>query len=483
MILKLSCGLIFFSGVSLAQDAFWTKTYGGSYWDGGSFVSETPDRGYIITGYTASYSVGGADVWLIRTDENGNTLWTRTYGGAEYDWGRCVQVTSDSGYIIVGYTESYGVGGADVWLIRVNQNGDTLWTKTYGGTEDDRGSCIQVTSDSGYIIVGGTGSYGVGGDVWLIRTDNNGDTLWTKTYGGIKSDEGRCVQVTSDDGYIIAGSTESYGAGQSDFWLIRTDKNGDTLWTRTYGNTYDDEGYFVQETPDSGFIITGNVMHNACLIRTDKNGNTLWTKVYEDTNCMWTASFCVEQTSDEGYILTGYAYVCHTADETDLRIIRTDKDGNPLWIRDYGENDWYDFDDGSCIRKTSNGDYIIVGSTESYGAGKADVWLLKIEDVGIEEITDTIHNTFSVFRNFPNPFNNNTIIKYELSEATKVNIVIYNLSGQKVAELLKKFQSSGHHTITWDGRNNFDKKLSSGVYFCRIEIGKHTAVKKLFLIR
>ena len=185
-----------------------------------------------------------------------DTLWTRTYGGSDFDKGYSVQQTQDGGFIIVGFTESYGAGGEDVYLIKTDENGDTLWTRTYGGSSDDMGNSVQETTDGGFIIAGYTYSYGAGGSgVYLIRTDSLGDTLWTRTYGGSDDDYGYSVQQCQDGGFIIAGKTESYGAGYYDVYLIRTDSMGDTLWTKTYGGSDDDEGYSVQQCQDGGFII------------------------------------------------------------------------------------------------------------------------------------------------------------------------------------------------------------------------------------
>jgi len=303
--------IIMASGVYAQVDTLWTKTYGaygGSVSDVGYSVQQTTDGGFIIAGCTGSYDLG-YDVYLIRTDANGNTLWSKTYGVGSDDWGYSVQQTTDGGFIVAGYTYPYGAGNRDVYLIRTDANGDTLWTKTYGGSNGDGGYSVQQTQDGGFIIAGETNSYGAGGpDVYLIRTDANGDTLWTRTYGGSGYDYGQSVQQITDGGFIIAGYTHSYGAGGYDVYLIRTDANGNTLWTKTYGGSDYDYGYSVQETQDGGFIIAGTK-----LIRTDENGDTLWTKPY------WGHS--VQQTTDGGFIIAGETYSYATGSE-DVYLIR-----------------------------------------------------------------------------------------------------------------------------------------------------------------
>jgi hypothetical protein len=263
-----------------AGDTLWTRAYGGTDSDQGWSVQQTTDGGYIIVGTTWSYGAGSADIYLIKTGANGDTLWTRTYGGADNDYAYSVQQTADDGYIIAGFTLSFGAGSEDIYLVKTNAAGDTLWTRTYGGTDPDNASSVQQTVDGGYIITGYTMSFGAGSeDVYLIRTNAAGDTVWTRTYGGTSIDAGNSVQQASDGGYVIAGHTESFGAGGQDAWLIRTDADGDTLWTRTFGDTADEDGRSVQQTADGGFLVAGWINsfgaggYDVYLIKTDSLGN------------------------------------------------------------------------------------------------------------------------------------------------------------------------------------------------------------------
>jgi len=220
--------LILIGSVSIvsAQTSWW-RTYGGTGSDYGYSVQQTLDGGYIVAGSTGSFGAGGGDFYLIKTDASGDALWTRIYGGTGYDYGYSVQQTLDGGYIIAGYTQSSGAGSYDVYLIKTSASGDTLWTRTYGGADGDGGFSVQQTSDTGYIITGYTYSFGAEStDVYLIKTDASGDTLWTRTYGGTGYDYGRSVRQTLDGGYIIAGYTHSFGAGCDDVYLIKTDANG-----------------------------------------------------------------------------------------------------------------------------------------------------------------------------------------------------------------------------------------------------------------
>lgn len=259
------------------KGAYRDKLYGGTGYDCGYSIAQTSDGGYIIAGATESFGAGGSDVYLIKTNSSGDTVWTRTFGGVEYDYGHSVQQTSDGGYIIAGGTKSYGAGGYDVYLIKTNALGDTIWTRTYGSVKDDYGHSTQQTLDGGYIITGGTESYGTWGGVYLIKTNASGDIMWTKIYGG-RGAWGSSVQQTSDSGYIIVG----YIALQDgDIYLLKTDPSGDTIWTRTYGDRNEDMGMSIQQTSEGGFIITGRktifgfsyINDDVYLIKTDPSGN------------------------------------------------------------------------------------------------------------------------------------------------------------------------------------------------------------------
>jgi hypothetical protein len=339
-ILVVGCAMlaaVCLTSIARAQTSWW-RTYGGTSYDGGNSVLQTADGGYIVAGSTRSFGAGYCDVYLIKTNASGDTLWTSTYGGTSYDYGRSVQQTADSGYIIAGGTWSFGTGFYDVYLIKTDASGDTLWTRAYGGTDIDNGLSVQQTSDGGYIIAGYTRSFGAGtpdsANFYLIKTNAQGDTLWTRTYGGTGDDEGHSVQQAADSGYIITGGTRSFGAGTPDsanFHLIKTNAQGDTLWTRTYGGTYSDYGYSGQQTSDSGYIIAGYTMSfgagagDVYLIKTDASGDTQWTRTYGGTGD--DEGYSVQQTSDGGYIIAG-STASFGAGSDDVYLIKTDSLGN-----------------------------------------------------------------------------------------------------------------------------------------------------------
>jgi hypothetical protein len=222
----------------------------------GYSARQTLDGGYIICSQTIFFGSGANDIWLIKTDSLGDTLWTRTYGGIHDEWGRFADQTSDSGYIVLGQTESFGAGNYDLYVVKTDTAGDTVWTNTYGTASSDYTNSMQQTSDGGFIILATSTLHSAGNhDAVLIKTDPNGDTLWTGAYGGVEQESGSFVQQTSDGGYILAGQTRSYGSGGSDLFIVRTDAAGDTLWTKIMGGSGDDIGHCIQETSDGGYIV------------------------------------------------------------------------------------------------------------------------------------------------------------------------------------------------------------------------------------
>lgn len=196
---------------ALGPDTLWTRTCGGMSAECGNFVEQTSDRGYISVGSTKSFGSGKDDVYLIRMNHDGDTLWTATYGGLKHDSGSCVRQTKDGGFVIVGETLSFGSGNKDIYLVRVDEMGDTVWTRTYGGPSHEIGRAILEIGDEGFLIAGYRRCPGRDGAIYLIRTDSRGDTTWTRSYGGHTFDDSYCIEPTSDGGY-----------GPSPFKLIRT---------------------------------------------------------------------------------------------------------------------------------------------------------------------------------------------------------------------------------------------------------------------
>jgi hypothetical protein len=428
----------------------WERNYGGAGEELGYSVQQTSGGGYIVGGYTESFG-NGRQIYLIKTNASGDTLWTRTYGGTGYDEGYSVQQTSEGGYIISGCTNSFG-NGTQVYLIKTNSTGDTLWTKTYGGPTYDVGYSVRQTSDGGYIIVGVTMPVGdTLGDVYLIKTSPSGDTLWTKTYGGDYGDAGYSVQQTSDGGYIVGGCYYSSWFGNLAY-LIKTNMNGDTLWSRTYGAGYED-GRSVQQTTDGGYIMAGSTYPRGAswqvyLIKTDSAGETLWIKDYGGTSYDFGNS--VQQTTDAGFIIAGW---CSYLGGNAVYLVKTNASGDTLWTKAFegtrGEL-------GNYVQQTSDGGYIIAGETQSYGNG-IQVYLIKTDangSSGVEETVEVRGQSLEVrLTATPNPFTSFATLPGHEAE----RFSLYDISGRKVG--------------TYQG-GRVGEGLAPGVYFLRSSDGQ-----------
>jgi len=363
--------------VGWGQEMEWDQAFGGFGGAGGNSVQQTTDGGYIIVGVTISPFSGDGDIWLIKTNSLGEQEWNRTFGGSESDNGQSVQQTTDGGYIISGYTRSFGNGGKDFWLIKTNSFGEEEWNRTFGGSDQDEGGqSVQQTIDGGYIIIGVTKSFGNGNeDVWLIKTNSFGEEEWNRTFGTSGWEGGYSVQQTTDDGYIITGYTSSFGNGSADVWLIKTNAFGEEEWNRTFGGSNQARGYSVQQTIDGGYIVTGYITQedgwsDIYLIKTDENGDEVWIKTFDGGNDDYGQS--VQQTVDGGYIIVGFT---HSFGGTDVLLIKTNSLGEEDWIQNYGGGIESDF--GRSVQQTTDGGYIIVGNSYSFG-NTSSVWLIKI---------------------------------------------------------------------------------------------------------
>jgi hypothetical protein len=484
---------------ALSPQTVWTRTYGGTSADAGTSVRQTSDGGYIITGLTWSFGAGGEDVYLIKTDASGDTIWTRTYGGTGNEGGVSVEQTSDGGFVIAGWAFAPGAAWADAYLVKTDASGDTVWTRTYGGVDADIARSVQQTSDSGYIAVGETRSFSADSiDVYLIKTDAGGDTVWTRMYGGASHDGGMSVQQTSDGGYIVAGYTGSFGAGQNDVYLIKTDTSGDTVWTRTYGGTGWDDGMSVQETSDGGYVIAGATNSfgaggsDAYLIKTDASGDTVWTRAFG--GAISDDARSVHQTSDGGYIIAGITW-SFGAGSSDIYVVRTDASGDMVWKRTYGGAIG---ESGESVLQTADGRFIIAGATGSFGAGLSDVYLIKVREHNwkakdmkfggapapdrrepVVAFSNEAATRLSLNSVAPNPFSQGTVIRFDLPEQGEVNLSILDVEGRLVRELVGEVRPPGSHSVVWDGRDLSGAEVSGGIYFVRLELGGKVATGKV----
>jgi len=265
-----------------AGNISWQKSLGGSGGDLAESIQQTADGGYIVAGMTLSNdgdisgNNGSGDAWVIKLDATGNITWQKSFGGTNFESAKSIQQSTDGGYIFTGNSSSndgditQNNGGVDCWVVKLDTVGNISWQKSLGGTEDDKGWSIQQTSDNGYILAGWsqsndgdvTGNHG-GIDFWVVKLDATGNKTWQKSMGGTADDRAYSVVETSDGGYIIAGVAASYDGditgsiGDRDFWIVKIDQAGSLTWEKSLGGTGYDRPWSIQQTPDNGYVITG----------------------------------------------------------------------------------------------------------------------------------------------------------------------------------------------------------------------------------
>lgn len=491
--------LLAMTSLSINAQITFQKTYGGLASDWGRGVCLTNDGGYALCGNSLSFVTGFDDVYVIKTDSNGDTLWTHNYGLSGVDVGYSIRQTPDNGFIIAG---SQGFGGFNGYLLKLDSIGNILWSST--AYNMNRYYSVEVTSDGNYIAIGYGG--GSNSNIFLSKIDINGNLLWSKSYGSIYEDVGYSVKQTYDNGYILAGYTFGYGAGQYDAYLIKTDSIGNIIWTKTYGNNLNDYFFSVQQTIDSGFIACGGYNSPitwlsggyAYLVKTDINGDTLWSKAFDTQGG---SAYDVKQTVDSGYIFVGTGN-----SPGNVYLIKLNSFGNIVWSKNYGGNN---SDRGYSIWQTNDKGFIIGGETESFGAGNVDYYLIKTDSLGnaggcyeyndivvtsnpsslintggtvgtgmsltnlassintpptivntlcsITNITQIQTNTLSM-NIFPNPFSIQTTLQTNIFLKNAI-LTVYTTFGQQI----KQIKNISGQTITLSRDN-----LSSGLYFIRL---------------
>jgi len=354
----------------------WNRTYEISGITSVESLQQTADSGYIIAGNTRPDTRRNSDINLLKIGPTGSEQWNRTFGGTFSDVRvKSVLQTSDGGYLIAGSTSACRDNCTDdVWLIKVNLQGQEQWNLTLGGTGDEEVAFVRQTTDGGYVLIGNTNSYSAGSlDIWFVKVDSNGNMQLNNTFGGIGREKTYSVSQVAG-GYIIAGYTESYGAGDYDFWLVKTDKKGKEQWNNTFGRNRNDWIESIQQTRDGGYILAGvtlsfwsGVNHSEFLmVKTDSNGNEQWYRTFGGVGAEFDPS--VGLSPDGGYILGGGTF---SFDDADYWLIKTDADGNIQWDRTFkGRLD--------SFLQTPDGGYIIKG--DLYNPS-----IIKIDSDGTEQ--------------------------------------------------------------------------------------------------
>ena len=465
-------------------DTLWSRIHSISPYgdiDEGRCVRQTDDGGYIITGgCVPDGMVSHVDVLLLKTDALGNIQWVKSHGIEFMDEAFSVAQTFDGGYIIGGRAlfitgpNPMSDNQSDIWLIKTDLNGDTVWTQTYGGAGHDYCTWVEQTPDSGYIVAGTMNSgrsypptcfleytQSATECAFLLKTDPNGSVIWNKTYQ--VGSYGNCVQQTTDGGYVLVGMIVS--DDQPDIYLVKTNSLGDTLWTKTIGSTGSLEYAKAIRQLADGYILVGHTgpmpvaAVDGLLLKTDPSGMVLWQTTYGDS--LSDVVNAIELSPDGGFFVAGNTNCVWHVHCGNMWAFRTDTGGNLLWEREY---DFAQSDYTWSCTITNDQCYVVTGLL-GYQLG-GDLWLAKIgPETGIEEHPhQAVHQC--LITTHPNPFTKSTTISYVVAQPGLVSLEIYDVLGRCIHTLVSCPYSAGKYSVLFDARN-----LPGGAYFCRLRIG------------
>jgi hypothetical protein len=441
------------------------STYGGNGYDVGYDVKQTLDGGYIITGSTSSYGQGNTDMYLLKIDSMGQKVFQSTFGGVSNEIGKSVVQLTDSSYVMAGYTSSSGVGGYDVFLVKADKAGNLIWQKTIGGADWDFANSMDTTSDGGFIIAGTTYSYGKGNaDGYVIKTDANGDTTWTKTYGGLKDDEFKSVIQTSDGNYALAGYTKSYNDSLGDAWIFKLDQNGDSILCKFHGGNKEDFANSISQLENLDLIISGATRSSSTAGNSETEFATFDLLTINLTHSYIDISSVNEYYNDITQGINGYIVGCGST-----KSIQYSFDG-VVDIYNSGYNYYNAYSVGAnnqeelyAVCKTKDKGYATVGKTNGYNSSLDDIFLIKMDStgnygtsiIGIEE-KELVKIVLGIYPNPTSDYINIKISNYKSYK--KLHYQIIDLNGRvifsnMINELIKTVETSS---------------LSDGLYLLQI---------------
>lgn len=453
-------------------DTLWTRYYGATSDEKAFSVHVTQDSGFVLVGHTV---MGNYKVYFIKTDEHGNLLWTKIYGGDYDKIGYSIDETTDGGFVIAAGSR---IGQYGFWLLRTDCNGDTIWTRDFEGGP---GYSAHQTADGGYIMGGGHIDHAM-----LIKTDSQGTAQWIKEYGNWNFSMCYSVIQTSDNGFLLGGYF-----GSRDYYLVKTDSLGDTLWYRIWDLSPYDVIHKVIETSDHYYLAVGGYDEtldnrfpaDVYVTKFDTMGNMIWDRIYynwgDDTG------FSIIESIDGNYVIVGRTN-SFGAGFYDFYIIKINPDGDTLWTGTYGtaEENW-----AHSIQQTVDGGYIIAGwginPPNSY-----DFYLVRTQpDNSIEE-RESIKQFSENITIAPNPFRKETHIKInkplklkELGNSGRMIIRIFDVTGREVKHITSVIKNPNLPcTVTWDGRDDSGSSQPNGIYFIKTN-SINCLGKKIILLR
>ncbi len=505
-----------YSAFAQAPPVQWQRSLGGSLGEELFDIQHTLDGGYVMTGYTTSsngdvtLALGEEDVWVVKLDSTGTMEWERSYGGSEQDIGHSIKQTPDGGYIVAGKTWSSdgdvtsNHGDFDLWVLRLDNNGNLQWERNLGGPFKELGGYTAVSTSGDFFVAGSSKS--LSGDltsnngdfdIWIVKLDMNGSLIWEHSFGGSEEDFVMGICSTSDGGVIASGYSYSENGdlttnlGFSDAWLIKLAANGDIDWKRTYGGTQYDSANDIQQTTEGGYIVAGSSYSNDGDLTSNNGGWDMWVfKLDPSGDIQWQTSFggtsldvgmSVSQTTDGGYIVAGHSDSNNgdfpiNQGEEDTWILRLDPAGALLWQRSFGGStyDW-----AAAVQQTTDGGYILGGTTFStngdvlFNNGFTDLLVVKFaaSDPTMDITTST--ELAQPIRLLPNPVQDHLVLEFDLEGPAQLQLRLFNAVGQEFPMVLDELRHTGAQRI-----NIPVQHLGSGIYHLHLRIDDRTFVRK-----
>jgi hypothetical protein len=486
VVMKATCliALVCLSAAAWAQPPAveWSVLTGGPGDDGWFEVRQTAQGDYILGGAkTVDSASGEMDWWLMKLSATGTSLWDHTYGTASPDVSLSLAETSASGYLLCGYGNGMFENAI---TMTTNATGDSIGGRIYDGIGMNGFTSVKRTTDGGYILSGFKGTSANARDFWLFKLNSAGDSVWSHTYGGPDDEWCGDVVQTADGGYALAGETHSYGAGNYDAWLVRTDALGGVLWDRSYGGAQHDGATQLLPTADGGFILAGESAsfngHNGnmdfWLLKVNANGDSVWSHTYDKSVSDGCHAFCAAPGG--GYLLVGGADAVDTLAHTEAWLVRTNENGDSLWSVAYPG---YQHAEIWSVQSTADGGYILSGEMDTPEDTLDDAWALKLAPDLTAQVSPQEHGQperFVLSQNYPNPFNPSTTIPFTISQTTTVTVQVFNVQGRIVETLAHEVMSAGEHRLVFDGAER-----PSGLYFTRVTAGGVTQTAKMILLK
>lgn len=476
--------LLALTNTGAAQQIKFRNVLGNTGYDYGMSAQQTLDKGYIVCGSTTSVGSGNTDIYVIKTDSLGKPINERSFGGMNVDQGTCIKQTIDSGYVILGYTNGIGANGYDIYMIKTDAQLKPVWSKTYGGTDWDFGNSVEQTNDGGFIICGSTYSYGHGDeDYYLIKTDAQGDTIWTKTFGGTQREEGKSVIQTADGGYALTGYTMSLGDTLGDFYTIKTNATGDVVWTNKFGGAQLDLANDILEQSTGGFIVCGETRSfgsgksDGILVEisdTGVSGRTFLIGDKDDDNLQ-----SVTERIDGKIMFTGltksYGF---TNGKGDLYFGVMNADWSYNMSTTFGSTGK---ETVGSVEATDDKGAIICGTTNGFRNLLEDIYLIKIDSTGYSAPKETVlltrideqekSNSLN-FTVFPNPTQEMVYLNISTSSRSFL-IQLVDVTGR----ILKQESVSASPTNSTIPLNMND--FANGIYFIKITSGESSVSRRI----